>query len=200
MADSLNSDCASSSKQTNKSTTDGIHIIHLREALGKTVKKCLESARYKTFANHYKFASEKALRSIVSQFVENLKSTVQSELELMIEEENLVPLFNELDDLINDIPTDRQQPAWRPSGNPDTDVRNHRMQPKLKEKERLVKLLQQHEEENKRLKEALKPRKRQLADTQQKLKKFKAFETAAKACNKIPMKDVQKTINHLSQS
>ncbi|XP_033121786.1 polyamine-modulated factor 1-like [Anneissia japonica] len=207
MADNSKSDISCSPKQSeghpksdDLTDKDGLHMLHIREALDKTLKKCLESARYNVFAKHYKFVKEKALRSIVSQFVENLQSSIQTELDLMIKEEGLVALFNELDQLIEDTPTDREGPAWRPSGDPNSDVINHRMQPKLKEKERLVKLLEQCEVENKRLQEALKPRKRQLADTQQKLnKRFKAFEDAAKACDKIPMKEIQESVKHLSQ-
>ena len=36
----------------------------------------------------------------------------QEELELMIEEENLVPLFNELDKLADEPHSETDQPAW----------------------------------------------------------------------------------------
>ena len=57
----------------------------------------------------------------------------------------------------------------RPSGDPVEDVRSHLIQPKLREKERLEHLLEQVQQENKRLYQALVPRKQHLLDTKQKI-------------------------------
>ncbi|XP_071793908.1 polyamine-modulated factor 1-like [Asterias amurensis] len=181
---------------------EGSHMIRLRDALQKTVKKCLEAGRYSTFARSYSFAHEKrpaALRSIREQFLENLESSVQKELELMIEEEGLVRLFNELDQHIHEAPTQLSQPAWRPSGDPVEDVRSHLIQPKLREKERLEHLLEQVQQENKRLYQALVPRKQHLLDTKQKINEgLKPFDKAAAACKKVPTADMEKMIETLS--
>ncbi|XP_022100815.1 polyamine-modulated factor 1-like [Acanthaster planci] len=183
-------------------TDEGSHMIRLREALQKTLKKCLEAGRYSVFARSYSFAHEKspeALRSIREQFLENLESYVQKELELMIEEEGLVKLFNELDQYIQDAPTQLTQPAWRPSGNPVEDSRSHLVQPKLKEKERLEHLLEQIEQENKRLHQALLPRKQYLLSTKQKItEKLKTFDRAVAACRKIPADEMEEMSATLS--
>ncbi|XP_038072137.1 polyamine-modulated factor 1-like [Patiria miniata] len=183
-------------------TDEGSHMIRLRDALQKTVKKCLEAGRYSTFGRSYYFAHEKrpeALRSIREQFLENLESSIQKELELMIDEEGLVKLFNELDQHIQDAPTQLTKPAWRPSGDPVEDSRAHLIQPKLREKERLEHLLDQIEQENKRLHQAVLPRKQHLLDTKQKItEKMKTFDRAAAACRKIPEDEMEEMSATLS--
>ncbi|XP_072038863.1 polyamine-modulated factor 1-like [Amphiura filiformis] len=183
---------------------EGPHMVHLRQALHKTIKKCIGAARYTRFAKSYKFAHQKkpqALKSIVKQFAENLQSEIEKELELMITEENLVPLFNELDQQIKDAPPKSDTPAWRPSGNPERDTTSHIMQAKLKEKERLQFLLKQVEDENVKLHEALLTRKQHLLKTQQEITdKLNMFEQAAEDCDKIPGTEIRHLLSNLDHN
>ena len=65
----------------------------------------------------------------------------------------------------------------RPSGDPAEDARSHLVQAKLREKERLGHLLEQVEQENRRLHQALLPRKQHLLDTKHKInERLKEFD------------------------
>ncbi|KAJ8029025.1 Polyamine-modulated factor 1 [Holothuria leucospilota] len=174
---------------------EGPHMIHLRQALQKTRKKCIDSLKYNTFARKYKFAHEAAphvLRNILAEFRDQLDNMIKGELEEMIAQENLVPLFNNLDELIKDGSMEDGTPAWRPSGVPQSDVQDHLYKVKLEEKEKLQKLLEATEQETERLKELVDRKKQHLSNTQNKIEEhLNFFEKSAESCRQFPVKEIE---------
>ncbi|XP_077998238.1 uncharacterized protein LOC144451308 [Glandiceps talaboti] len=157
------------------SETDGKSMFRLREALDKTVVKCMEkTSRYSLYAHTYKFAhrnNPKLLKSTIRQLNENLEASVKTEFEVMMKEENIVSLCNRLDKAVDETPVPEEaKPAWRPSGSPEKDLHAHIMLTKLKEKENLQKELEELEKSSLKIQEVFNARKTYLLESQKKVK------------------------------
>ncbi|XP_013406025.1 polyamine-modulated factor 1 isoform X2 [Lingula anatina] len=180
----------------NKSTdvAEGRHATLLRQALEKTVQKCLSSGRFSAFARNFKAVYDKnpkALKNIHTQFMHQLESAITEEIDTLFEEENIVGLMNELDKLISEAPLDLQHPAWRPTGNPEADIQSHLIQVKQVHKETLQSILEDLEEESARLKEAVLSKRHQLLNTQQAVQnKVKGMDQAVDVCKEMPTKEI----------
>ncbi|XP_078606213.1 polyamine-modulated factor 1-like isoform X1 [Branchiostoma floridae x Branchiostoma japonicum] len=179
---------------TCNNSVEGVYMQHLLDVLSKTVKKCIHAGRFSTFAKSYKFAykqNPKALQSIIQQHVEHLQDSVEAEIQLVLSEEKIPDLFQKLETVLNDSAMEEDTTAWRPSGDPEKDLRSHTMAIKLKEREELQKRLEAHENEMARLQKSVLQTRQKLLHTQQKLQaKMEAFEKAAAACDTCPMEHV----------
>ncbi|XP_019620450.1 PREDICTED: polyamine-modulated factor 1-like [Branchiostoma belcheri] len=175
-------------------SAEGVYMQHLLDVLSKTVKKCVHAGRFSTFARNYKFAYQnnpKALQSIAQQHVQHLQDNVQAEIQLLLSEEEIPVLFNKLETILNDAATEENTTTWRPSGDPEKDLRSHRMAVKLKEREELQKRLAAQEQETARLQKSVLQSRQKLLHTQQKLQdKMEMFAEAAAACDTCPMERV----------
>ncbi|XP_071844362.1 polyamine-modulated factor 1-like [Apostichopus japonicus] len=184
-----------STGEDSRTEYEGPHMIHLRQALQKTRKKCIDSLKYNTFARKYKFAHESAphvLRHCLEEFKEQLDNMIKDELKEMITQEDLVPLFNNLDTLIQEGTSKELKQAWRPSGIPQIDIKDHLYQVKLEEKEKLLKLLDATNEETRRLKELVEKKKQHINHTQIKIQDhLQFFDKAYEACDQIPSREIQ---------
>ncbi|XP_041464086.1 polyamine-modulated factor 1-like [Lytechinus variegatus] len=184
---------------------DGARMMHLRNALRKTIRKCIDSAKYSTFNKHYgkhmKDRNPQALKSLLQQFKEQLEKSIKEEIELMIDEENLVHLFNDLDKLVEEASDEDTQVAWRPSGEPEKDCLAQVYREKLKEKEKLERVLQQVEAEGGRLQEIVKRQRQKLGKTQTKIKQhLEAFNQAAVTCDQVPVTQLETVLCQLSST
>nr|XP_054755889.1 uncharacterized protein LOC129261888 [Lytechinus pictus] len=60
---------------------DGARMMHLRNALRKTIRKCIDSAKFSTFNKHYgkhmKDRNPQALKSLLQQFKEQLEKSIK---------------------------------------------------------------------------------------------------------------------------
>ncbi|XP_030832366.1 polyamine-modulated factor 1 [Strongylocentrotus purpuratus] len=184
---------------------DGARMMHLRDALRKTIQKCIDSAKFSTFNRHYgKHMADRnpqALKSLLQQFKEQLEKSIKEEIELMIDEENLVHLFNELDKLIDGTSNEGNPVAWRPSGEPEKDCQRQVYKEKLKEKEKLERVLQEVEAEGSRLQEVIKGQRQKLGKTQMKINhQLEAFNQAAASCDQVPITELEKVLHQLCSS
>ncbi|XP_067664341.1 polyamine-modulated factor 1-like [Haliotis asinina] len=162
-ADAASCKTTDSSEHKSDPQPEGRHMIHLRQSLEKTVKKCLSSVRYSAFKEHFQPLYEhnsKALRGIRDQMVEQLDSNIFDEISNMFEEENILPLMNGLDDL-----KEYPEKAWRPSGDPDVDVRAHVLPGHIKHREQLAAMLKELESRNRMLQETVRARQEKLYST-----------------------------------
>ncbi|XP_066273997.1 polyamine-modulated factor 1-like [Branchiostoma lanceolatum] len=182
------------SNETHNSA-EGVYMQNLLDVMYKTVKKCIHAGRFSTFANNYKFAykhNPKALQSIVQQHVQHLQDSVHAEIQLILSDEEIPVLFERLETVLKDSTTEEDTTAWRPSGDPEKDLRSHTMAVKLKERDELQKRLEAHERETARLQKSVLQARQKLLHTQQKLQaKMENLEKAAAACDTCPMEQVR---------
>ncbi|XP_002734293.2 polyamine-modulated factor 1-like [Saccoglossus kowalevskii] len=174
----------------------GKHALYMYDALNKTLKKCLSETRYSVFARNYQFAHKqkpRLLKSLFKKFTENLKSSAESEFELMIKEENLVALCNDLDKIIDE--TENSQHAWRPTRDAEKDLLSHCMVEKLQERDKLLEQVKQLEKEHSQLKEAFIARRTHLLSIEETLqKKLKNIDEAAELCRKTPVAEMESLV------
>uniref|UniRef100_A0A8D0G9J8 Polyamine modulated factor 1 n=1 Tax=Sphenodon punctatus TaxID=8508 RepID=A0A8D0G9J8_SPHPU len=114
-------------------------------------------ANYQRFAScyhrFYKLHPEMT-RSIYDEFISQLQSSIQEEIREIKEEGNLEALFNLMDKIVAEAQS-REEPAWRPSGIPEEDVRSAMVPYFLKHQKYLQKAVKEKEEENEELAESV---------------------------------------------
>ncbi|XP_071106319.1 polyamine-modulated factor 1-like [Haliotis cracherodii] len=169
-ADTVSCKTTDSSENRPDPQPEGRHMIHLRQALEKTVKKCLSSVRYTAFKEHFRPLydhNSKALRGIRDQMVQQLDSNIFDEIANMFEEENILPLMNGLDELVEYPDT-----AWRPTGDPSVDVRAHILPGHMKHREQLAAMLKELESRNRMLQETVRARQEKLYATREQVEQI----------------------------
>ncbi|NXQ84023.1 PMF1 factor, partial [Nyctibius grandis] len=90
----------------------------------------------------------------------------QEEIQEVKDEGNLEVLFNSLDKIVEEA-KNREEPAWRPSGIPEEDVRSAVVPYLLKHRAYLRKVLKQKEEENRKVAESVLAGRDRIAELQQ---------------------------------
>uniref|UniRef100_A0A8B9ESR2 Polyamine modulated factor 1 n=1 Tax=Anser cygnoides TaxID=8845 RepID=A0A8B9ESR2_ANSCY len=124
---------------------------------------------YQRFANCYhRFyrLQPEMTRSIYDQFISQLQASIKEEIQEVKREGNLEELFNSLDKIVEEA-KDQEEPAWRPSGIPEEDIRSAVVPYLLKHKSYLQKVLREKEEENRKLAESVLAGRDQIAKLQQ---------------------------------
>ncbi|CAH1797513.1 unnamed protein product [Owenia fusiformis] len=106
------------------------------------------------------------LKNIHTQFSKQLETVIKQEVDGMLEEEKVIPLLEDLEKIVADSP---DRIAWRPSGDVDADMRSHLMPIKVRQKQKLQRILTSIEEENKSLEKAMAHRQKHLEASQKKL-------------------------------
>ncbi|NWR63622.1 PMF1 factor, partial [Bucorvus abyssinicus] len=91
---------------------------------------------------------------------------LQEEIQEVKDEGNLETLFNSLDKIVEEA-KDREEPAWRPSGIPEEDVRSVMVPYLLKHRSYLQKVLKEKEEENRQVAESVLAGRARIAELQQ---------------------------------
>ncbi|NXU51101.1 PMF1 factor, partial [Turnix velox] len=133
------------------------------------LEKLMAAGSYQKFAkcyrSFYKLQPE-ITRSIYDQFVSQLQDSIKEEIQDVKDEGNLEELFNSLDKIVEEA-KDCKEPAWRPSGIPEEDVRSSLVPYLLKHRSYLQKILKEKEEENKKLAQSVLAGRDRIAELQQ---------------------------------
>ncbi|XP_035426993.1 polyamine-modulated factor 1 [Cygnus atratus] len=133
------------------------------------MEKLVAAGSYQRFANCYhRFyrLQPEMTRSIYDQFISQLQASIKEEIQEVKREGNLEELFNLLDKIVEEA-KDQEEPAWRPSGIPEEDIRSAVVPYLLKHKSYLQKVLKEKEEENRKLAESVLAGRDQIAKLQQ---------------------------------
>ncbi|NXG38695.1 PMF1 factor, partial [Dromaius novaehollandiae] len=132
------------------------------------LEKLVAAGSYQRFANCYRDfyrLQPELTRSIYDQFVSQLQASIKEEIQEVKEEGNLEALFNSLDKIVEEA-KEQEEPAWRPSGIPEEDVRSAMVPYLLKHRAYLRKVLKEKEEENRKLAEAVLAGRDRIAELQ----------------------------------
>ncbi|KFP66494.1 Polyamine-modulated factor 1, partial [Cariama cristata] len=124
---------------------------------------------YQRFANCYRCfykLQPEMTRSIYDQFISQLQTSIKEEIQEVKDEGNLEALFNSLDKIAEEA-KNREEPAWRPSGIPEEDVRSAMVPYLLKHRSYLQKVLKEKEEENRKVAESVLAGRDRIAELQQ---------------------------------
>ncbi|XP_027554942.1 polyamine-modulated factor 1 [Neopelma chrysocephalum] len=159
--------------------SDGGADLAVAAALGRThvfstvvdtfLEKLLTAASYQRFANCYRCfykLQPQLTRSIYDQFISQLESSIKEEIQEIKNEGNLEGLFNSLDKIVEEA-KEREEPAWRPSGIPEEDVRSALVPYLLKHRSYLRKVLGEKEEENRKVAKSVLAGRDRIAELQQ---------------------------------
>ncbi|NWT44982.1 PMF1 factor, partial [Rissa tridactyla] len=133
------------------------------------LEKLVTAGSYQRFANCYRCfykLQPEMTRSIYDQFVSQLQTSIKEEIQEVKEEGNLEVLFNSLDKIVEEA-KDHKEPAWRPSGIPEEDVRSAMVPYLLKHRSYLQKVLKEKEEENRKVAESVLAGRDRIAELQQ---------------------------------
>ncbi|NXC41811.1 PMF1 factor, partial [Penelope pileata] len=124
---------------------------------------------YQRFASCYRRfyrAQPEVTRSIYDQFVSQLQAAVREEIQEVKKEGNLEELFNSLDKIVEEA-QGQEEPAWRPSGIPEDDIRSAVLPYLQKHRAYLQRALREREEENRKVAESVLAGREQIAKLQQ---------------------------------
>ncbi|KAM6229028.1 polyamine-modulated factor 1-like [Spheniscus humboldti] len=133
------------------------------------LEKLAAAGSYQRFANCYRCfykLQPEMTRSIYDQFISQLQSSIKEEIQEVKDEGNLDVLFNSLDKIVEEA-KNREEPAWRPSGIPEEDVRSAMVPYLLKHRSYLRKVLKEKEEENRKVAESVLAGRDRIAELQQ---------------------------------
>ncbi|XP_027598298.1 polyamine-modulated factor 1 [Pipra filicauda] len=133
------------------------------------LEKLVTAGSYQRFASCYRClykVQPQLTRSIYDQFISQLQSSIKEEIHEIKNEGNLEELFNSLDKIVEEA-KDREEPAWRPSGIPEEDVRSALVPYLLKHRSYLRKVLREKEEENRKVAKSVLAGRDRIAELQQ---------------------------------
>ncbi|NWT76367.1 PMF1 factor, partial [Prunella himalayana] len=105
-------------------------------------------------------------RSIYDQFISQLQASIKEEIQEVKNEGNLEELFSSLDKIVEEA-KDREEPAWRPSGQPSRDVRGALAPYLLQHRSHLRRALRRRREQSAGVAEAVLLGRDRIAELQQ---------------------------------
>ncbi|KFM79786.1 Polyamine-modulated factor 1, partial [Stegodyphus mimosarum] len=111
---------------------------HFERAVSLTLQKYISSITFSLFRKMYPEIHQKCpeeLHDIYNQFADELKPGIQEDLNPLFEKTNIGALLTDLENMIQ-MQADNG-PSWRPSGNPEEDLRDHICEEKKKHKKAL---------------------------------------------------------------
>ncbi|XP_028406872.1 polyamine-modulated factor 1-like [Dendronephthya gigantea] len=163
------------------------NFSHIKELLDMCTQKCLAPVRFKKISSCFKKVREKnpaIFDSIVPQLIEHLKVNIEQELELMFQQENLVHLCQQLDEL--QPQSIGQEEAWRPSGTPSEDIKDHVLSVKLELRQKLRDKLKQLQDENETLKRSLHETREEITETEKRITaKHNELQKISSSCDSL---------------
>ncbi|NXW75246.1 PMF1 factor, partial [Hirundo rustica] len=121
------------------------------------LEKLVAAGSYQRFVNSYRCfykLQPQLTRSIYDQFISQLQASIKEEIQEVKNEGNLEGLFSSLDKIVEEA-KDREEPAWRPSGIPEDDVRSAMVPYLLKHRSHLRRVLREKEEQNRKVAESV---------------------------------------------
>ncbi|XP_068694972.1 polyamine-modulated factor 1-like [Montipora foliosa] len=174
---------------------EGRRMESFRKVMNKCLDKIMAAGSQEKFNRCFTSIRERnplEFKSIVEQLMQQLRSNIEKEIDLMIKQEDLVYFFNELDYIVEDSVKGKSQPAWRPSGNPRKDLCDHVMQVKLAYKTQITSMLEKLEEENEKLTSDVLQKREKLVDTEKQLvENTEHLREVAAYCTENPLHKLQ---------
>lgn len=192
MADNANGEKDSSNSLPPPNAQEGSleeaqRFNYFRNILMKCAEKCFAPARLEKISSCLHDIRKKdpeVFDNIIQHFVKGLQDNIKQELELMIKEENLVSLCHDLDQIT--AMSTETNPAWRPSGQPSTDIKDHVVHVKLEFREKLKEKLKLLQDENKAMQDGLMLKRKEVTDTEERIiQKQKELQKISEACHSI---------------
>ncbi|KFM74829.1 Polyamine-modulated factor 1, partial [Stegodyphus mimosarum] len=118
---------------------------YFQNAISYTLQKYLDSVKFSVFKREYPELYEKSpsnLREFYKQFKYQLECSARIDLDNLCQQTNIGTLLCELDNVMKENKTNINDHSWRPSGNPEEDIKDHVYQEKQKYREKLKSYLQ----------------------------------------------------------
>ncbi|XP_056366605.1 polyamine-modulated factor 1 [Oenanthe melanoleuca] len=133
------------------------------------LEKLVAAGSYQRFVNCYRCfykLQPQLTKSIYDQFISQLQTSIKEEIQEVKNEGNLEGLFSSLDKIVEEA-KDREEPAWRPSGVPEQDVRSAMVPYLLKHRSHLRRVLRDREQEHRKVAESVLLGRDRIAELQQ---------------------------------
>ncbi|XP_059946721.1 polyamine-modulated factor 1 isoform X5 [Mesoplodon densirostris] len=131
-------------------------------------QKLVAAGSYQRFTDCYKCFYQlqpEMTQRIYDKFVTQLQTSIQEEISEIKAEGNLEAVLNALDVIVEGS-KDCEQPAWRPSGIPEKDLRSTVVPYFLQQRDALQRRVQKQEAENRQLADAVLAGRRQVEELQ----------------------------------
>ncbi|XP_019518081.1 PREDICTED: polyamine-modulated factor 1-like [Hipposideros armiger] len=132
------------------------------------LQKLIAAGSYQRFTDCYKRFYQlqpEVTRRIYDKFVTQLQTSIREEISDIKVEGNLEAVLNALDAIVEEG-RDRTEPAWRPSGIPEKDLRSVTVPCLLRQRDALQRRLQRLEAENRQLADAVLAGRQQVQELQ----------------------------------
>ncbi|XP_077012566.1 polyamine-modulated factor 1 isoform X1 [Tamandua tetradactyla] len=128
------------------------------------LQKLIAAGSYQRFADCYKRFYQlqpEMTQRIYDKFITQLQTSIREEVSEIKEEGNLEAVLNALDKIVEEG-KERKEPAWRPSGIPEADLRSALAPYFLQQRDTLRRRVQKQEAENRQLGDAVVAGRRQV--------------------------------------
>ncbi|XP_007171933.2 polyamine-modulated factor 1 isoform X4 [Balaenoptera ricei] len=132
------------------------------------LQKLVAAGSYQRFTDCYKCFYQlqpEMTQRIYDKFVTQLQTSIQEEISEIKAEGNLEAVLNALDAIVEES-KDCKEPAWRPSGIPEKDLRSAVVPYFLQQRDALQRRVQKQEAENRQLADAVLAGRRQVEELQ----------------------------------
>ncbi|KAM9245188.1 polyamine-modulated factor 1-like [Dugong dugon] len=132
------------------------------------LQKLIAAGSYQRFTDCYKHFYQlqpEMTQRIYDKFVTQLQTSIWEEISEIKQEGNLEAILNSLDKIVEEG-RDRKEPAWRPSGIPEADLRSTMAPYFLQQRDALQRRVQKQEAENRQLADAVLAGRRQVEELQ----------------------------------
>ncbi|XP_006861648.1 PREDICTED: polyamine-modulated factor 1 [Chrysochloris asiatica] len=132
------------------------------------LQKLIAAGSYQRFTDCYKRFHQlqpEMTQRIYDRFITQLQTSIWEEISEIKQEGNLEAVLNALDEIVEEG-KDRKEPAWRPSGIPEEDLRSTMVPYFLQQRGTLQRCVQKQEAENRQLADAVIAGRRQVEELQ----------------------------------
>ncbi|XP_045310429.1 polyamine-modulated factor 1 [Leopardus geoffroyi] len=132
------------------------------------LQKLVAAGSYQRFTDCYKRLYQlqpEMTQRIYDRFITQLQTSVREEISEIKAEGNLEAVLNALDKIAEDR-NGQEEPAWRPSGNPEADLRSALVPYFRQQRDALQRHVRKQEAENRRLAEAVVAGRQQVQELQ----------------------------------
>ncbi|NXD44931.1 PMF1 factor, partial [Copsychus sechellarum] len=133
------------------------------------LEKLVAAGSYQRFVSCYRCfykLQPQLTKSIYDQFISQLQTSIKEEIQEVKNEGNLEELFSSLDKIVEEA-KGREEPAWRPSGIPEQDVRGAVVPYLLKHRCHLRRALRDRQQECRKVAESVLAGRDRIAELQQ---------------------------------
>ncbi|XP_064257512.1 polyamine-modulated factor 1 isoform X2 [Passer domesticus] len=154
------------------------------------LEKLVAAGSYQRFVSCYRCfykLQPQLTRSIYDQFISQLQASIKEEIQEVKNEGNLEELLNSLDKIVEEA-KGREEPAWRPSGSPERDVRAALAPSLLQHRAHLRRALRERQQRSSGLAEAVLAGRSRIAELQQLIQaRQQAWQAASKEQRELIM-------------